>query len=227
MQQYETILKKDKTLLWTEIALNIALGIYRIHLKYHSHMVLHNTFLKNLFILFFCVVTSTSVIVVGKPGTFKTLSLQILLDTLSHHNIKQLNQKLKDNQFHFNVFYSKVQEIANQIERYSNDKIITTLLIFDEIGLAEQSPYNPLKILHHPKISFVGISNWSLDAAKMNRIIIHSIPLMYHNELMETTKAILKNSNSTFSNIITDIIVRHIFNTNDYQRKHVINSKQC
>ncbi|ETO08821.1 hypothetical protein RFI_28566, partial [Reticulomyxa filosa] len=75
--------------------------------------------------------------------------------------------------------------------------------LFDEIGLAEQSPHNPLKILHklleHPKISFVGISNWSLDAAKMNRMIMHSIPLMDHNGLMETAKAILKNSNSTFS----------------------------
>ncbi|ETN98191.1 hypothetical protein RFI_39323, partial [Reticulomyxa filosa] len=81
---------------------------------------------------------------------------------------------------------------------------------FDEIGLAEQSPHNPLKILHqlleHPKISFVGISNWSLDAAKMNRMIMHSIPLMDHNGLMETAKAILKNStflNQAITNIIT------------------------
>ena len=49
------------------------------------------------------------------------------------------------------------------------------LVVIDEIGLAELSPYNPLKVLHekldNPKISFIGISNWSLDASKMNRVI--------------------------------------------------------
>ena len=38
------------------------------------------------------------------------------------------------------------------------------LSIFEEIGLAELSPFNPLKVLHsfleHPNISFIGISNW-------------------------------------------------------------------
>ncbi|ETO05001.1 hypothetical protein RFI_32395, partial [Reticulomyxa filosa] len=252
MQQYETILEKDETLLWTDRALNIALGLcyyFRLDERgrtmYNNLMhqrnkrsfsklldieirnlsksfeippqiALHNTLKENLFILFFCVATSTPVIVVGKPGTSKTLSLQILLDTLSHRNIKHFNQKLKDNQFHFNVkplqyisFQgtknckpSTIKELWDHTERYSNDKTITTLLIFDEIGLAEQSPHNPLKILHqlleHPKISFVGISNWSLDAAKMNRMIMHSIPLMDHNGLMETAISILENSNSTF-----------------------------
>ncbi len=37
-------------------------------------------------------------------------------------------------------------------------------MIFDEIGLAEISKYNPLKVLHslleEPQIAFVGISNW-------------------------------------------------------------------
>jgi hypothetical protein len=60
-------------------------------------------------------------------------------------------------------------------------------MIFDEIGLAEASESNPLKILHSElepppvslmrkykrvppePIAFIGISNWSLDASKMNR----------------------------------------------------------
>lgn len=54
------------------------------------------------------------------------------------------------------------------------------LIIFDEIGLAEISPHNPLKVLHSllepPKVAFVGISNWSLDASKMNRAITLSRP---------------------------------------------------
>jgi hypothetical protein len=56
----------------------------------------------------------------------------------------------------------------------------------DEVGLAEISKYNPLKVLHglieppYPKetldIAVVGISNWALDSAKMNRAIHLSRP---------------------------------------------------
>ncbi|ETO08631.1 hypothetical protein RFI_28755 [Reticulomyxa filosa] len=56
--------------------------------------------------------------------------------------------------------------------------------------------FNPLKILHHllehPKIAFVGISNWTLDAAKMNRMIIHSIPNMSSKDLENTVKSMFK-----------------------------------
>ncbi len=50
----------------------------------------------------------------------------------------------------------------------------------------KNSPNNPLKVLHseleydlndeNNQISFVGISNWKLDEAKMNRGIYLSIP---------------------------------------------------
>ena len=64
---------------------------------------------------------------------------------------------------------------------------IISLLYFDEI-LAEISTNNPLKVIHYElefddneqKIAFVGISNWSLDAFKMNRNIFLSV-----NELDE------------------------------------------
>ncbi len=43
-------------------------------------------------------------------------------------------------------------------------------MVFDEIGLAEISPYNPLKTIHsyldQPNFNFIGISNYSLDASK-------------------------------------------------------------
>lgn len=50
-------------------------------------------------------------------------------------------------------------------------------VVIDEIGLCEKSENNPLKVLHsllepsdpEEKISFLGISNWALDASKMNR----------------------------------------------------------
>jgi hypothetical protein len=43
--------------------------------------------------------------------------------------------------------------------------------------LCEKSEHNPLKVLHsllepeneEEKVAFIGISNWALDASKMNR----------------------------------------------------------
>jgi E3 ubiquitin-protein ligase RNF213 len=63
---------------------------------------------------------------------------------------------------------------------------VIPVVLLDEIGLAEISKYNPLKVLHgliepaYPKesldIAVVGLSNWSLDSAKMNRVIHLSRP---------------------------------------------------
>ncbi len=47
---------------------------------------------------------------------------------------------------------------------------ILVLLLFDEMGLAEISKENALKVMHalleNLEIGFVGISNWQLDASK-------------------------------------------------------------
>jgi len=67
----------------------------------------------------------------------------------------------------------KTFEKANNVLSNNPDKTILPLIVFDEIGLAEISKNNPLKVLHallepeEPKIAFVGISNWNLDASKM------------------------------------------------------------
>jgi len=56
------------------------------------------------------------------------------------------------------------------------------VFVFDEIGLAELSKHNPLKVLHslleveNRDIGFVGISNWRLDASKMNRALYLARP---------------------------------------------------
>ena len=56
-------------------------------------------------------------------------------------------------------------------------------IYFDELGLAEKSKHNPLKVLHsklefhNPNpIAFIGISNDELDAAKMSRFMVLNRP---------------------------------------------------
>ena len=73
----------------------------------------------------------------------------------------------------------QIKIILNEIKKTIFKNIFLSLLVFDELGLSEKNPTNSLKSLHsklemflNPKeqkqISFIGISNWRLDAAKMN-----------------------------------------------------------
>ncbi|WAR28474.1 R213B-like protein, partial [Mya arenaria] len=77
-----------------------------------------------------------------------------------------------------------------QAARFQKDKSFdkfVSVVVLDEVGLAEDSPKMPLKTLHHlledgckddvnaerdTKVAFIGISNWALDPAKMNRGIV-------------------------------------------------------
>ena len=79
-----------------------------------------------------------------------------------------------------------------QCQKYQMKKDLrklTAVVCLDEVGLAEDSPKMPLKALHplledgcideenptpDKKVAFIGISNWALDPAKMNRGILLS-----------------------------------------------------
>ena len=58
------------------------------------------------------------------------------------------------------------------------------MILFDELGLAEKSPSNPLKVLHskleydgkNEGVCFIGISNYTLYAAKINNGLSLSVP---------------------------------------------------
>lgn len=72
---------------------------------------------------------------------------------------------------------SGIEQAFEAAARYKREAPNTTVVVLlDEVGLAEQSPHLPLKVLH--KVldeggdqAVVGISNWSLDPAKMNRAV--------------------------------------------------------
>ena len=85
------------------------------------------------------------------------------------------------------------------------------VVILDEVGLAEDSEKLPLKTLHplmesgfcepneeesqpNSKVSFVGISNWALDGAKMNRALLMMRGTPGIEELIMTAKTICRIS---------------------------------
>ena len=114
-------------------------------------------------------------------------------------------------------------------------------IFIDEIGLCELSPANPLKALHtylelgyknqnlEKKFAFVGISNWKLDAAKMNRGIFLNVlnPISDFKQMKETGFQIADfydNSFSYFHKELLENLTNVIFEYNIYLKK--INDNQ-
>ena len=101
----------------------------------------------------------------------------------------------------------------NQLKRINKEggekkEKFIAMIFFDEMGLAERSPNNPLKAIHSQleyddnefKIAFVGISNWKIDASKMNRCLTLSKPDPDKEDLILTADTIAKALDNTLAN---------------------------
>ena len=89
-------------------------------------------------------------------------------------------------------------------------------VIFDEIGLAEVSPENPLKCLHgllEPQkgmdIGFIGLSNWFLDLSKMSRMLLVFRNDMNMEQLVQTTTKLAQNV-LRHDSIEQSVLIKHL-----------------
>ena len=145
----------------------------------------------NIFSLFVAINNKVPIFIVGKPGCSKSLSVQLINKAMKGNSSNSpLFKKLPKiilNSYQgsmgstsegvLKVFKIARSKIKNLKEEDKKNNI--SMIFFDEMGLAEHSPNNPLKVIHaeleydlnegDKKVAFVGISNWSLDASKMNR----------------------------------------------------------
>ena len=77
------------------------------------------------------------------------------------------------------------------------------MILFYELGLEEKSPNNALKVLHNrleyggktEGTCFIGISNYSLDSAKVNRALSLPVPNLEEklDQLKDTSESIVEN----------------------------------
>ena len=143
---------------------------------------------ENVFATVVCTMTQLPLIIVGQPGSSKTLSFKIvtmnLLGQGSPNAVFRNCEVFKTLDPHFyqcsrkstsveieTVFQQAIKRQAS-LNELSNDKL--SVVMMDEAGLPERS-HESLKVLHYylddQKVAFVGISNHILDAAKMNRAV--------------------------------------------------------
>ena len=199
-------------------------------------VALNRPLLENFITLLACYHNKVPMIIIGAPGTSKTLStnlfIQLLAKTLTVPELlKNFNEA---NSIYFSGSQSSTAEAVERVfkkadDLYKKDHFITPqnnqsgkpakehktqVIFFDEIGLAELSPYNPLKVMHSyleknlGKIMFIGISNWKPDQSKLNRMICLARP----DIAQEDIQIIFLNSLSKITNEKATIIYQILLN---------------
>ena len=182
----------------------------------------NNILKENIFLLFISIITKIPLIIIGKPGTGKSLSADLICKTLKgKYSKNNFFRKFPEIiQIYFQGSESinpedilKLFEIAEGKYNTFNEKLKNNeiakedfpiyMILFDELGLAEKSKTNPLKILHSKlefggtdgNVSFIGISRYSLDVAKLNRFIVLSVQNDDEkiDQLIIASKAIIEN----------------------------------
>ena len=153
------------------------------HVLVEDGIAMNDALMENLFVVIICILTRIPIFVVGKPGSSKTLTLQVIASNLQGKQSPMEFWRKYPAVYIFPYQCSPMSDshsIQHQFDmavRYQEHAENTiTVLLLDEVGLAEHSPDMPLKVLHamlvDPPISVVGLSNWVLDPAKMNRAIL-------------------------------------------------------
>ena len=163
---------------------------------------------ENLFATIVCTVTHTPLIIVGAPGSSKTLSFNLAIANLKGPESKM--QLFRD----VNIFKSLDPHFYQCSRRTTSNEIQTVfsrainrqrshkkfalpiycVVFMDEAGLPEES-HESLKVLHYhldkQEVSFVAITNHVLDAAKTNRAVSLFRPEVSNEDLKTLAKGCL------------------------------------
>ena len=213
--------------------------------------------LDNLFALFVCLNNKVPVFICGKAGCSKSLSFSLLFQSMKgEYSKSELFKKypslyvtsyqgsLTSSSNEIKTIFERAKKIVelekkNQIEeekqpQKKNKKKNGNLsvILFDEMGLAEISPNNPLKVIHseldgNQEIGFVGISNWVLDASKMNRGIHLSVQEPDLDDLILTANTIAEGiyeeiKNNPSFKIIIENLTRSYYDYKAYLKEYYV-----
>ncbi|KAL8623379.1 hypothetical protein ACOMHN_065913 [Nucella lapillus] len=173
---------------------------------------------ENVFMMVVCIELRVPLFLVGKPGSSKSLAKTIVADAMQgNYANSPLFKALK--QAKMASFQCSPLATAEgivgmfrqcaQVQHGKDQDSFVSVVVLDEVGLAEDSPKMPLKTLHplledgcpgdeepdvSKKVGFIGISNWALDPAKMNRGILVQRDIPDEEDLVETARGICSTS---------------------------------
>ena len=195
--------------------INACQTVFSDELNLEDNIARNEALKENTFMITMCIEMRIPLFVIGKPGSSKSLAKTVVTDAMQGGSSEsEVYQRLK--QIHVLSFQCSavsdavgIAAVFNQCEKVQanqNPDKFVSVVVLDEVGLAEDSPKMPLKVLHpllegssadlennkkqvqknkmqqqqaqtavknpltlQRRVGFVGISNWALDPAKMNR----------------------------------------------------------
>ncbi|XP_076818180.1 E3 ubiquitin-protein ligase rnf213-alpha-like [Clavelina lepadiformis] len=182
---------------------------------------------ENVFMIVLCAEMRIPLFLVGKPGSSKSLAKTVVTDAMQGRNSKsELFQQLKQIQvlsFQCSAVSDAIgiENVFSQcaeLQKKQDLEKFVAVVVLDEIGLAEDSKKMPLKVLHplletaslrdnalrnepHSKVGFVGISNWALDPAKMNRGIFVTRGEPSESDLHKTAEAMFESDHAKMAEV--------------------------
>ncbi|CAG8448567.1 1498_t:CDS:10 [Acaulospora colombiana] len=173
--------------------------------------------LENVLVMIVCILTKIPVFIIGAPGSSKSLAIRLVSQNLRgsdsndeyFRNLPQVyliphqGSSSSTSDGILKVF----QKAVNYQETSSKEFPVISVVLLDEVGLAETSPFNPLKVLHSllepsypsdgPSVSVVGISNWRLDNSKSSRALLVQRPKFDQEDLVDTAVRLLHSKTNT------------------------------
>ncbi|CAG8439285.1 11270_t:CDS:10, partial [Acaulospora colombiana] len=183
---------------------------------------LNEALLENVLVMAVCIQTKIPVFIIGAPGSSKSLAVRLVSQNLrgsdsSDPFFKTLPQVyLIPHQGSSSSTSDGIIKVFQKAEAYqktgSDDFSVTSVVLLDEVGLAEKSPFNPLKVLHAlleprypsdgPSVSVIGISNWRLDNSKSSRALLVQRPKFDLDDLVDTAVRLLKEETWTTKELL-------------------------
>ena len=198
----------------------IKTGIYRCQtriislMKIEAHIARNSLLTENLFMMFVCIQLKIPLFIVGKPGSSKSLARSII-----HHSFNESlcveGHRITDYGHLYMQCYqcsqyttsAEIVQVFSQSRTIQQDSAADSIacVVLDNVGLADDSPNLPLNVLHSlledydiselakkkTKVAFIGLSNWAIDPAKMNRGIMVQLEDPTPEELVKTAHAII------------------------------------
>ena len=185
---------------------------------------------ENVFMMVACIDLRIPLFLVGKPGSSKSFAKDVVKNAMKGQlSSSKLFQNLKQL---YMVSYqcSPLSTAAGIIRTFQQcqraqkepDKTsFVSCVVLDEVGLAEDSPRLPLKALHpllddgtaededderSSRVAFVGLSNWALDPAKMNRGVLVNRQEPDNDELVVSAQEICSSGDDTVKNSMDPLI---------------------
>ena len=213
-KEYEKMMNRESRLpgeVTFSEAFNEELDFFCKRIELPSGIAKTRALKENLFATIVCTVTRTPLVIVGPPGSSKTLSFNLAIANLkgpeSKVSLFRDIEIFKSLDPHFyqcsrrttsNEVQAVFSRAINRQRSHAKSSLPIYCVVFmDEAGLPEES-HESLKVLHYhldkQEVSFVAITNHVLDAAKTNRAVSLFRPEVSNEDLKTLVEGCLTSN---------------------------------